>query len=434
MDAEARRGGVERALRPFTVLRAGEGGVVLLLVAELFVLLSAYYVLKVVREPLILTAPGAAVSRHYARGLQALLLLAIVPAYGILADRVDPGRLVDGVLAFFLVTLLAFPLLARAGVPVGFAFFVWLGIFSTMSIAQFWSLANDLFAEEEGKRLFPLIAVGGTLGAIAGAQLAARLVPAIGPYRLMVLAAAMLAVATALSRAVRRRRAVRVRPDRRRRERERGGFRLTLRDPYLLLIAGVVLALNLVNTTGDFILARIVNERAAAIAAEAADATEAQAFIGAFYGDFQTWVTVLTALVQMFLVSRLFRTIGVRGSLFVAPVLSFGGYALLAGRPILPLAEVVKVLENGVDYSLQNTTQQALFLPTSRAAKYKAKAAIDTFVVRFGDLASTGVVALGAFAGLATAAFAVLNATFAAGWSVAVAALVRRHRRLASER
>src|SRR3989304_6204910 len=107
---------------------------------------------------------------------------------GALADRIDPRRLVSAVMAFFVACLLAFRLLALAHVRLGFAFYVWLGIFSTMIIAQLWSLANDLFSEEEGRRLFPVIAVGGTLGAIAGSQLAARLIGPLGPHTLMLLA------------------------------------------------------------------------------------------------------------------------------------------------------------------------------------------------------------------------------------------------------
>jgi hypothetical protein len=118
-----------------------------------------------------------------------VLLVVVVPLYGALANRIAPSALVQYVFLFFVACLLAFFGLGRAGVHVGFAFFVWLGIFATMSIAQFWSLANDLLTEAEGERLFPLIAIGGTLGAIAGAQVAARGIGSVGPFGLMLVAA-----------------------------------------------------------------------------------------------------------------------------------------------------------------------------------------------------------------------------------------------------
>ncbi|MDH5247041.1 MAG: hypothetical protein OEW98_11340, partial [Betaproteobacteria bacterium] len=179
-----------RALERLAGARVGTGewGAIFRFMAGLFLLLAAYYVLKVIREPLILATDGA-VSRSYARAVQAMLLVVLVPAYSALANRVTPSVLVQYVFLFFLASLLAFFALGRSGAHVGFAFFVWLGIFSTMSIAQFWSLANDLLTEAEGERLFPLVAIGGTLGAIAGAQIAAQGVATLGPFGLMPVAA-----------------------------------------------------------------------------------------------------------------------------------------------------------------------------------------------------------------------------------------------------
>jgi AAA family ATP:ADP antiporter len=431
----ARRSLVERLLG--AEVHAGERAIVLVLALDLFVLLTSYYVLKVVREPLILLG-GGAVSRSYARGAQALLLLAVIPAYGALANRFEPRALIDRISIFFLASLLLFPLLAALGVDVGFAFFVWLGIFSTLAIAQFWSLANDLFSEEEGKRLFPLVAAGGTLGAIVGSQLAARGMGALGPLGLMLVAGALLAACVVLTRAARATAARRPRADARasaspvaRRRDPRGGFALVAHDRYLLLIGLGVLVLNLVNTTGDFILAQTVDAHAASAAAGAADPDDARRrAIASFYGGFQTWVSGMTALIQIVLVARIFKIAGVRRSLFVLPLLALGGYGAFAVVPVLLLLAIVKIAENSADYSLQNTIQQALFLPTSRDAKYKAKAATDTFFVRVGDLASTGVIFAGATIGLGVRGFALVNVAVAALWLAIVAAIARRHRRI----
>jgi AAA family ATP:ADP antiporter len=416
-------------------IQPGEGRVVLVFFANLFLLLTAYYVLKVIREPLILMG-GGAVSRSYARGLQAVLLTAAIPVYGILANRIDPTHLIKLLMLFFAACLALFYGLGRAGVSVGFAFFVWLGIFSTMAIAQFWSLANDLLTESEGKRLFPVVAIGGTIGGIAGAQIAARAARWLDPFSLMLVAGALVLGCAALTHlghtlGVERRRqspATIVAAPRDR----RGGFTLLFQDRYLLLVALAVLLLNLVNTTGDFILARMVNDHAHTIASGTADGARAQRqFIAAFYGDFQTYITVLTAFVQIVLVARVFRGVGVGRALFFLPLLATAGYGASALLPALALLATVKVLENSADYSLQNTIQQALFLTTSRDAKYKAKAAVDTVAVRLGDLASTGLVFVGVHLALGTAGFALVN--FAAGllWILIVIPLARRHRHTA---
>src|SRR5205814_6737550 len=116
----------------------------------------------------------------------------------------------------------------------------------------------------------------------------------------------------------------------------------------------------------------------------------------AFYVDFQSWVSVFTAVVQIAVVGRVFRKVGVGGALFFLPLLAVTGYGASAALPLLAVVAAVKVAENSADYSLQNTVKQTLFLPTSRDAKYKAKSAIDTLSVRLGDLASTGLIFVGA--------------------------------------
>jgi AAA family ATP:ADP antiporter len=425
-------------------VRAGEWPAVARFVGGLFLLLTAYYALKVVREPLIL-ATGSAVSRSYARAAQAALLIAVVPLYSALANRIAPAVLVQYVFLFFVASLLAFVGLGRAGVPIGFAFFVWLGIFSTMSIAQFWSLANDLLTEAEGERLFPLVAIGGTLGAIAGAQIASHGIGALGPFGLMLLAALLVAGSMACTaagaqawRALRTPALpataatglagqLRVVHD------PHNGFTLLLADRYLLLIACAVLLVNVVNTTGDYMLAELVSRAADAASAGAADAVAARrTWIGVFYGNFQTAISALTALAQMLLVARLFQRAGLERALFVLPAIVLFGYGTVALLPLLALLAAVKVLENSTEYSLQNTLQQALFLPTSRDAKYKAKAAIDTFVVRAGDVGSAALVWLGAQLALGVQGFAVANVCIGLLWLLLIVRLARRHRALSS--
>jgi AAA family ATP:ADP antiporter len=393
-------------------VRAGEWPLVLLFFANLFLLLAAYYILKVIREPLILME-GGAVERSYARGLQALLLLGLVPAYGLLANRFEPAKLVKWILAFFMLCVGGFVAAAQLGLRIGFTFFVWLGIFSTVAIAQFWSLANDVMTEADGKRLFPLVAAGGTLGGIFGAQAAARLIGG-HPYQLMLMAAGILVLCSLLTHVsyrVTKGRAPSAGEQPAAERDRRGGFSLVLHDRYLLLIAASVLLLNFVNTTGDFVLAQIVNTHARAL-----PPGERSGYIAAFYGNFQTAISVLTAATQIFVVARAFKHVGIGSSLMFLPLFAFTGYGVSGLLPLLSVVTSVKIIENSTDYSLQNTVQQALFLPTSRDAKYKAKAAIDTLFVRLGDLGSTGAVFIGSLVGLGTTGYALLNTVASALW------------------
>src|SRR5690349_15559532 len=200
-DFGPKKGSAERVLTLLADVRAGEGSGVLLLALNSFLLLMSYYLLKTIREPLILTQGGAEV-KAYSAALQAVLLLAIVPAYGALASRVSRIRLITRVTLIFVSNLLLFYVFGVAGVREGVVFFVWVGIFNVFVVAQFWSFANDLYSESHGKRLFPAIAIGGSVGSLVGAQAAAMIVKATGSYPLMLIAAGLLMVCILISRVI----------------------------------------------------------------------------------------------------------------------------------------------------------------------------------------------------------------------------------------
>ena len=438
--AARERSGLDRLLAPFAEVHAGEGVTALLLMLCVFLLLTSYYIIKTVREPLILAGGGAEVKSYTAAG-QALLLLFLVPAYGAFASRVDRIKLITGVTLFFASNLVVFYLLARAHTPyLGVAFFLWVGIFSLMIIAQFWSFANDVYTPEQGKRLFAIVAFGSTAGAIFGSWIAKVLIDPLGVYQLMLVAAGILLLCLALTRLVNAREMARpeahaesaaagtvVEP-----LAKTGGYQLVFRSRYLLLIAALMLVYNFVNTNGEYILGKTVTAEATKQVAAGAAAGQSvdewtKAFIGKFYGDFFTWVNLVTAIVQLFLVSRIMKWFGVRAALFVLPVIALGGYGIIATVPILSLVRVAKIAENSTDYSLQNTARQALFLPTSREAKYKAKAAIDSLFVRGGDLLSSGLVFLGTQWALGPKAFARINLVLVAVWLLVVVLLAREN-------
>ena len=447
--AARERSPLDRLLSPFAEVHPGEGATALLLMLCVFLLLTAYYVIKTVREPLILAGGGAEVKSYTAAG-QALLLLFLVPAYGAFASRVDRMKLITGVTLFFASNLVVFYLLARAHVPyLGVAFFLWVGIFSLMIIAQFWSFANDVYTPEQGKRLFAIVAFGSTAGAIFGAWIAKMLIGPFGVYQLMLVAAGILLLVLALTRIVHAREMSR--PEAAAESAaagtvseplaKTGGYQLVFASRYLLLIAMLMLVYNFVNTNGEYILGKTVTAEAAKqVAAGAAAAAGVDPgewtgkFIGKFYGDFFTWVNVITAIVQLFLVSRIMKWFGVRVALFFLPVIAMGGYGIIATVPILSLVRVAKIAENSTDYSLQNTARQALFLPTSREAKYKAKAAIDSLFVRGGDLLSSGLVFLGTQWALGPKAFARINLVLVAVWLVVVVLLARENAKIEKEK
>ena len=419
---------LERVFSIFAIVHRGEGLTALLLMLNVFILLTAYYIIKPVREALILSGSGAEI-KSYAGAGQALVLLLIVPLYSAVASRVDRLRLINGIIAFFISNLVIFYVLERMKVRLGIVFFLWVGLFNLIVVAQFWSFANDIYTQEQGKRLFAIVGIGSSLGAIFGAEVASWLFKPIGADGLMLVAGGLLVICILLTNWVHFREGHRTRTQAQVAERpigNSGGFRLVFSHRYLLLIAIMVLLSNFAKTTGEFILGKVVTQHASALAA--AGGFSPQVYIGEFYSNFYLWVNLLSAAVQMFAVSRIMKYMGIGAALVVMPAIAFAGYGTLAFLPILSLVRITKIAENSAEYSIQNTARQALFLRTSRQAKYKAKFAIDSFFARAGDAMSAAVVFGGTQLALDLRSFALVNAVSVVVWLAVAAAIVRERK------
>jgi AAA family ATP:ADP antiporter len=425
---------VERVLSPIADVRQEEAASALLMTLVMFLVLGAYYELKTAREAFILTEGGAEVKSYSSAG-QAVLLLFLVPAYGAFASRVDRGHLIRWVTLFFVANIALFVLAIQAGLQIGIVYFLWVGIFNVMVIAQFWAFANDIFTPEQGKRIFPLIGVGSSLGAWVGSVRAGWIMKAGGATELLVRGALLLCVCVVLAHVLNRmttRTKVKDTPAAAGGEPlgKEGGFELIRKDRYLLLIAVLKVLLNVVNTSGEYLFGRYVVEQANALHA---DAAARERFVGETYSHLFSTVNLLGFLLQMFVVSRVFKYLGVGKSLFIHPVVALTGYLLMLRAPSIDAMRWVKVADNSIDYSLGNTTKQALWLPTSREAKYKAKQAVDSFFVRAGDVIQAGVVFIGERLAFAVPAFAAVNVVLAGAWLAVVALLNVSLRRKAEE-
>lgn len=460
---------LDKALRLFTDVKGGEGFGALLLALNVFLLLTAYYFIKVVRDSLIVVESGAEVKSYSAAAI-AMLLLVAVPLYSRLADRLPRRKLINRVTLFFVACLVVFYLLGTAGVRLGVPFFLWAGVFNLMVIAQFWAFANDLYTNEEGERLFPLVQFGASLGAVLGSVAVGRMIEPLGLYPPMLGAAVLLLLGLGVTAIVDRRERLRTESDRpleastltnpaatgefrlatgefqdlrealrtaldRAEAAEKAGeappelpqiefqtvgsaplrpglgaFPLVFRTRYLLLIAVFVLLINWVNTTGGYILDKVALRAAeAAVAAGETQLTVGE-FIGTFYADFFTIVNLFGLVLQLFIVSRIIKYIGVRVAVMILPVIAIGVYSLIAIVPALAAVRWAKTIENGTDYSLQNTVRNILFLPLTREQKYKAKQVIDAFFWRAGDMMSAALIFVGTtWLSMGIAQFAMFN-------------------------
>jgi AAA family ATP:ADP antiporter len=272
----------------------------------------------------------------------------------------------------------------------------------------------------QGKRLFPLVGLGGSLGAWIGALLASRLILHLGPFPLLLIAAAMLVSCVVIARYLHRRSVREQSQDGATAEKplgKEGGFALIGKDRYLLMIAVLTVLLNIVNTSGEFLLSKIVVQQAETAFPGGHEMFAArEKFVGEFYGNYFGWTNLIGLLLQTFATSRIFAALGVGGALLIGPGIALFGYTMMLLHPVLSVIRVVKILDNSNDYSVQKTATQALYLPTSREAKYKAKAAIDTFFVRMGDVTQAGIVYLGTILSVGLPVFAAVNMVLTGLW------------------
>ena len=421
---------VEFVLGAFGDVRPGEAPTVLLLTLNVFLLLTAYYLLKVAREPLILLGGGAEV-KSYASVGQSVLLIFVANFYGWLSARVRRVVLISSVTLFFAMNLVVFWALGTRGAHLGVPFFLWVGVFNTVTVAQFWSFAAETYTEEQGKRLFPIVGIGSSVGAVGGAVIAEPLVRLGSPFLLMAIAAGILVSTVGLTYLVHRR-GVGTGPAGSPPAEDvplgRGNaFALIVRDRYLLIFAIMIFVLNMVTKTGDYVLDRMLVSHAAASAHALGIAPSS--YIGEFKARYFEWINMLGVILQLFVVSRIIKYAGLRAALILVPVASLAGYTTSFAAPLLGVLFASRVVESTLDYSLSNTTRQALWLVTSREAKYKAKQVVDTFVMRAGDSLSAALVWFGTRAAMSARGFLAVNVGLSLAWLLMAVLLGREYAR-----
>ncbi|MFA9561849.1 MAG: NTP/NDP exchange transporter [Nitrospirota bacterium] len=439
-------------LRLFSDVYPGEGLTAFLLSLNTFLLFLAYYIMKPVRDALVLGSYSPEF-KTYLNTVGAVTLVFVVKLFAVMAAKLPRHKLITWVTFFFISNLGIFYALHRLGVGagLGIAFFVWVGIFSLVVVAQFWGFANDLYTEDQGKRLFPIIAFGATFGGFCGSSITGWLSEPWGPFGLMLASGAFLVMCIVITWIVHLREKNRAvsgdkiileeKPSNEAQEAEKpiekgGAFRLVFKNRYLLYIALFVLLLNFINTNGVYILDNVM-DRAAVEAVEtgAAGGMDKEDYLSILFADFYKYQNLFAMFLQLFLVSRIFKWFGVRVAIFFLPLIAIGGYVWISFGAYFLLVNWVKVFENGTDYSLMNTTRHSLFLITTREEKYKAQAVTKTFFHRAGDVLHGLLVLCGTtFLAFKLENYAMVNVVLAMIWIGVGVLIFKQHKALSAAR
>jgi AAA family ATP:ADP antiporter len=327
---------------------------------------------------------------------------------------------------------------------VGLVFYVFVGVFSVTLVAQFWSFASDLYGEERGRRLFPLVAIGATAGGAVGAWASERMLrlQSVDAFDLVLWSLLPLGVALALA-AWSDRRGTYGRPSEWTTSRwqepaapsNAGAYRLIMQHHYLIGTALMVMVFNWVIASGDNILFGLVQQSIRAeIDLSSVDPAEVARLVNtattAFYGNLYFWVNMAALVLQAFFVSRILRYGGFTALMLVTPLVSFVAYLSMAVAPVIGIIKAMKVAENSSVYSVNNTARHMLWLSATKEMLYQAKTAIDTLFVRLGDGLAALTVLLGTrILRLDMLGFLMINLALVGVWLGLAVFLVRENRR-----
>jgi len=404
--------------------------------AYFFSLLAGYYVLRPLRDEM--DVAGGVRNLQWLFTATFFVMLAAVPVFGAVVARLPRRRFVPLVYQFFVVNIVIFWVLLTFDVGrihVARVFFVWISVFNLFAVSVFWSFMADLFASEQGKRLFGFIAAGGSAGALVGPAVTVGLAVPLGPVNLLIVAALLLELAVLCAHRLEStslqlreettegqvRAAPGVQPE------SAGlgggwlaGIAMVLRSPYL---AGIALWVALLSLAGTFLYFQQAN-----IVAAASDDPAVRTRI---FATIDLAIGILTLIVQCLATGRLISRFGVGTAAAVLPLVFGLGFITLALAPALLVVIAFQAIQRAANFALSNPAREVLFTVLEREEKYKAKNVIDIVVFRGADAVSGWLFAALRGAGLDLALISLATVPVAAGWLALAVALGRAHERRA---
>jgi len=398
---------------PIRAAATREGAQPALSALAFFFVLTAYYIVRPVRDQLSGAVGSSQLPLFYGATFVAMLLL--TPVFGAMVARFPRRRLLGWSYCFFIACLFAFvpAFMAQAQIGarvLGAVFFVWVSVFNLFVVSLFWSFMADIFDSGQARRTFPLIALGGMAGAVFGPVVTSLLVGLLGVAPLLVVSALMLSMALLLLLRLSEYRG----SGHAHREEAIGGslwagVRELWSQPFLRYMAILMVLGDGIGTLAYALVADYAKAHFAASAERTA-----------FYAHLDLAVNTLGAVLQLTLTRWLLVRRGAGWGLVLPAMVNValllmvtvGGHATLSvlGAAVTPLVAVMMVMTRGFAYGMTKPAVDALYTRVSRETRYKGKNFVETAVWRFGDLLVTsGVSGLGKL-GVGVAGMALLGA------------------------
>ncbi|WP_395377001.1 NTP/NDP exchange transporter [Marinicella sp. W31] len=387
-----------------------------------FILMASYFVLRPVRDAMASDWSDAEVSMLW--NLQFFISLGIVSLYGLLISKIRFKRVVPLVYGCFALSFMAFYVVTQFLAEVRLAekaFYVWVSAFSLFNLSVFWSFMSDTFSKEQGKRLFAVISMGASLGAIVGPSIPVLFAEKLGLNLLMLMASVGLLLSIPLIFYIYRLKTKvldnhDVHFDKKVLNKQWwSGFRSLAKNPYLM---GIALFILLYVFIGSFVYFQQKN-----ILAEFSRTERAE-----ILGGIDWIVNVLTFLMAFFVTGRLLQKCGMAFTLSLLPVLLIAGMLILAFAPVVLVLLAVQISRRVGNYAVTRPAREMLFTQVSTDERFKSKPVIDVVVYRGGDAVSGSLFAvLSEGVGLGLAMISLIGAGIASLWAWLAVHLGRRY-------
>lgn len=403
----------QRQFSQLFALAPGEGRQVFWSFLYFFSLLASYYILRPVREEMGIVGGVENLPWLFTGTFAAMM--AASPLFALMVAKFPKRIFLPAVYVFFILNILTFwVLLSYDGLAAAAsrAFFIWTSVYNLFVVSVFWSFMVDLFSKPQAKRLFGMIAAGGTLGTIAGSGVTLSALEIVETRHLLLFSAGLLALAlVCIMKLLREKRANADTPldhtDTPMGGAFYAGFKGLFTNPYLMGIGLFIALYSLTSTFLYFQQADIVSNAFDG----SADRTRVFAFINLS-------VSVLTVVIQMLLTGRFVRRFGVGTALLVLPLVSLAGFLLFSLAPVLGALVAFQIANRTSNFAFTRPAREMLFSVLSEEQKYKAKNVIDTVVYRGSDAFSGWLyAALSTGLGLGLSALAVIAGGVALLWA-----------------
>ena len=379
------------------------------------VLMSAYYILRPVRDAMASDWTDAEVSWLWT--LNFFISTAIVALYGVMVSKFRFRLLVPTMYGIFAISFIIFYALGSVfedRTVIDKSFYVWVSVFSLFHISVFWTFMSELFSKEQSGRLFGIIAVGASVGGLIGPSITAFFSVSLGTDNLMLIASMMLFIPIPIIFYLQSLKAKELNNEaldipisnQSIGGNPLAGFKMFFSNPYLLSIGLFIFLYTGISSFVYFELKNLLS-----------DFSRPERSV--IWAQMDLAVNILAISTGLFATSRIVTKFGMPITIAMVPIMICIGLLVLAISPLLGVVVVLQVIRRAGNYAVTRPAREMLFTLVNQETRFKAKPVIDIVAYRGGDMLTAWLfTGLTQGLGLGLAAVAAVGAGIASLWAL----------------